>query len=129
MTAAGVLALAVALLAEAPVLARAAGAAETYGIPGSERYFRVDWDVHSGGRRGRSIRGYVNNDSGTHAGSIRVAVDALDASGQVTGTAVHQVLGIAPPFSRLYFELPASGGADRYRVRVLSWDWVGRGGA
>jgi hypothetical protein len=128
-TAAGVLGLAAALLAGAPVVAPSARAAETYAIPGSERYFRVEWDVHAAGRRGPSIRAYVYNDSGTHAGSIRVAVDALDAGGQVTRTTVHQVLGIAPPFNRLYVELPASGGADRYRVRVLSWDWVGRGGS
>jgi hypothetical protein len=100
---------------------------QPYGIAGAERYFRVEWDAAQDRRGGTVIRGYLYNDGGMPAANVRLAVDEVDASGQVTTTTVHTLTTVAPPSTRVYFDVRPPGRAASYRVRVLWWDWL-RGG-
>lgn len=101
-------------------------AAQSWTTP--DRGFRIDWEAaHT--RRGHVIRGYVYNDSGYTAANIRLLIEALDAGGQVATTTVGYLPGTAPPFDRLYFEVPLKAPAASYRVRVGSWEPAARGGA
>jgi hypothetical protein len=83
-------------------------------------------------RRGRPVvSGYVYNQrSGSYAVSVRLRVDALDGSGQVTGSTVGYVLGEVPPSNRSYFEIKAPAKAASYRVTIESFAWraYGAGG-
>ena len=102
-------------------------AAQSFAIQGVERYIRVEWET-SQGRRGPVVAGYVYNLYGQTADRVRLAIESLDASGQVTGTTYAHILGQVPVGGRSYFEVPAPTSSS-YRVRVLSFEPVGRGGA
>ena len=114
-----------ALFALLLLLAPTASSAQSYAIQGTEHYFRLEWEA-STGRRGPAISGYVYNLSGTTADRMRLGIDTLDGAGQVTGSVIGYVLGTVPPGNRAYFEIPVRR-AENYRVRVLSFDPVGRG--
>ena len=101
-------------------------AAQSWTTP--DRGFRVEWEAAQA-RRGPVIRGYVHNDSGYTAANVRLLIESLDAGGQVTATTIGYLPGTAPPFDRLYFEVPLKATAPTYRVRVGSWEPIGRGGA
>ena len=101
--------------------------AQSYAILGAERHFRVEWE-NTSGRRGPVLSGYVYNVAGFTADHVRLAVESLDGAGQVTGMSIAYVPGTVPPGNRSYFEVPVRG-AGPYRVRVLSYEPVGRGGA
>jgi len=103
-----------------------AASAQNYVTQGVERYFRVEWETATG-RRGAMIAGYVYNTSGMTAERVRLAIDAVDGAGQVTGSTIGQVLGTVPPGNRAYFEIPVREASAAYRVRVLSFDPVGLG--
>jgi hypothetical protein len=83
-------------------------------------------------RRGRPVvSGYVYNQrAGSYAVSVRLRVEALDGSGQVTGSTVGYVLGEVPPSNRSYFEIKAPAKAASYRVTIESFAWraYGAGG-
>jgi hypothetical protein len=100
--------------------------AQSWAVP--DRGFRVDWESVQT-KRGLTIRGYVNNDLGYGATNIRLVIESLDASGQVAATTIGYLQGSAPPFGRLYFEVPVKAPASSYRVRIAAWDPVARGGA
>jgi hypothetical protein len=101
--------------------------AQSYAIQGVERYFRVESSVAQGGR-GPVMAGYIHNTHGHTVDRVRFVVETLDGAGQVTATTRGQVLGTIPPFDRGYFEVAVPRGGSSYRVRVLSFDPVGRGG-
>jgi hypothetical protein len=101
-------------------------AAQSWAIP--DRGFRVEWEPVET-RRGPGLRGYVHNASGYTAANVRLLIESVDAAGQVAATTVAYLPGTAPPFDRLYFEVPLKAAAASYRVRVGSWEPVGRGGA
>ena len=88
--------------------------------------------IGSEDRRGRPfVSGYVYNQrAGSYAVSVRLRVDALDGSGQVTGSTVGYVLGDVPPSNRSYFEIKAPAKAASYRVTIESFAWraYGAGG-
>jgi len=100
--------------------------AQSYAIQGVDRYLRLEWEAGQG-RRGPVVSGYVHNTYGHTADRVRLVVEGVDGAGQVTATTHVQVLGTIPPGTRGYFEVPAPRGAASYRVRVLSFDAVGRG--
>ena len=83
-------------------------------------------------RRGRPVvSGYVYNQrAGSYAVSVRLRVNALDGSGQVTGSTVGYVLGEVPPSNRSYFEIKAPAKSASYRVTIESFAWraYGAGG-
>ena len=99
-------------------------AAQNFAIQGVERYVRVEWET-SQGRRGPVVAGHVYNLYGQTADRVRLAIETVDGSGQVTGTTYVHILGQVPSGGRSYFEVPAP--ASSYRVRVLSFEPVGRG--
>ena len=115
------------VLAALMMTAPAAVQAQSYAIEGVERYLRVESSTTSQTRRGPAVSGYVYNEHGQTADRVRLAVDTLDGAGQVTATKIAEVLGTVPPHNRAYFEVPVPDGAARYRVRVLSFDPIGRG--
>src|SRR5258705_199846 len=84
-----------ALFALLLLLAPTASSAQSYGIQGTERYFRLEWEA-STARRGPVISGYVYNISGTAADRMRLAIDTLDGAGQVTASVIGYVLGTVP---------------------------------
>ena len=63
-----------------------------------------------------------------HAERMRLVVEALDGAGKVTASATVWVLGGVPMGGRGYFGASVPE-APAYRVRVLSFDWTGRGGS
>ena len=110
------------LLLVAPV----AASAQSYVTQGIEHYFRLEWEA-ANGRRGPVIAGYVYNTSGMTADRVVLGIDLVDGAGHVTGTAMGRVLGTVPSGNRAYFEVPVREASAAYRVRVLSFDPVGRG--
>jgi hypothetical protein len=96
--------------------------------PGSlDRYFTIEWQTTSG-PRGPVLQGYVHNRAHMMADRMRLSIDLIDASGKVVGTHTTWVLGGVPPDNRTWFSTPVPPAA-RYHVEVLSFDWIGRGGA
>ena len=96
-------------------------------VPGSlDHYFRIEWQTTQG-RRGPVLEGYVYNHSGLMADRMRLSIERLDASGQVVGTTTTWVLGGVPPNNRAWFQTSVPPAAS-YKVEILSFDWVGRGG-
>ena len=119
MTRALRIAAALALLVS-PIVAHA----QSYRTYGSEAFFKVDWQA--GERRGRPVvSGHVVNTYGIATHYVRVLVESLDATGQVTATTIGYVSGDVLPGARMYFEVPVERTAPAYRVVVLSWDWKG----
>lgn len=100
--------------------------AQSYAMQGWERYFRIE-STSGPGRRGPVVSGYVHNIYGHTAGNVRLVIESLDGAGQVTASTIVQVLGTIGPGDRAYFETAAPREGASYRVRVLSFDPVGRG--
>ena len=99
---------------------------QIYAPESLQRYFRLEWTV-KGSAKGSLIQGYVYNQGMLRADRMTLRVDRLDSAGAVIGTSTVWVLGDVPLDGRAYFEatVPAATG---YRVQVLSFDWMGRGG-
>ena len=112
------------LITMAPVTA----SAQSYAIEGADRYLRVEAST-SEGKRGPIVAGYVYNLYGNQLDRVRLALETLDASGKPTSHTIIYVIGPIPVFGRSYFETPAPPGGATYRVRPLSFEPVGRGGA
>ena len=100
--------------------------AQSYGIQGLDRYFRVEWQEGTG-RRGPIVAGYVYSLTGTGAERMRLMIETVDGAGQVTASEIGYVLGTVPPGNRAYFEIPVRTPGP-HRVRVLSYDPAARGG-
>jgi hypothetical protein len=92
-----------------------------------DRWFQVSWDVTQG-RRGPQVEGYVYNTYGQAADRMMLVVERLDAGGQVLDCTQTWMSGTVPSNFRSYFAAPVPDASAKYRVRVLSFDWVGRGG-
>ncbi len=115
-----------AVLAILLLVAPATVTAQNWVIQGADRFFRVD-AATSQGRRGPIVSGYIYSNWGQMAGNMRLIVEGLDSGGQVTSTSTAWVIGTVPPGGRTYFEVPAPRDAASTRVRVGSYDPVGRG--
>lgn len=101
--------------------AQGAQSAPSYGIYGTDSYFKVEWQPDE--RSGKPmVSGYVANQWGLATRNVRLRVEALDAAGNVAATYIGYVNGILTPGSRSYFEVPVQAKAPSYRVTVLSFD-------
>ena len=100
--------------------------AQNYVIQGAERYFRVE-STSMPGRRGPVVSGYVYNTYGHTADRVRLIVESVDGAGQVTATTLVDVLGTIGPGDRRYFEATVPREGASYRVRIASFDPIGRG--
>ena len=96
-------------------------------LPTLESYLRLDWTVEQS-KKGPRISGYAYNERDMWASSIQLLVEALDASGQVTGSTSASLYGSVPPRNRTSFEVPAPPAGSSYRVTVRSVEWRGYGG-
>ena len=106
------------LLAIAP----ASAWSQTYRVYGAERYFTLTWEP--GTYHGRpTVAGYVTNEWGIAAANVRLLIEMLDSSGQVTESVIGYVHGFVLPGTHVYFEVFVPTNAPAYRVAVLSWDW------
>ena len=94
---------------------------QSYGIYGTENFFKLEWQPDE--RRGRPVvTGYVTNQWGISVNNVRMRVEALDTAGGVTATYIGYVFGDVTPGTRAYFEVPVPQKAANYRVSVLSYD-------
>lgn len=123
-------ALATLLLCSAFGLVGGPADAQVSGRP-ADQDLRLEWTATED-RRGRPIvSGYVYNQrAGLYATSMRLQVEALDASGQAVGSTTGFVFGDVPPSDRSYFEIKAPARAASYRVTILTFTWraYGAGG-
>jgi len=101
--------------------------ADNYAPQSLERIFRIEFEVRADPQR-PTISGYVYNlEGGYIADRMTLLIERLDASGRVIGSSTTWVLGGVPPGNRSYFSTRVEPAAS-YRVRVNSFDWIGRGG-
>lgn len=108
------------------LLASTAVAGPNY-APGSlDHYFTLEWKPATAAR-GPVVEGFIYNRSGLIADRMRLSIDQLDAAGKVVGTTTTWVMGTVPSNNRAWFQAPVPAAAN-YRVEILSFDWLGRGG-
>jgi hypothetical protein len=109
------------------LLTASSSAAAVYSQETLDQRFRIEFEVTPGQSRS-VLSGYVYGlYSGLSASHMQLAIERLDAAGQVIGTSTTWVLGDVPPNNRAYFTTRVEPAAS-YRVRILSFDWVGRTG-
>lgn len=101
--------------------------AQLYAPESLDRYFRLEWQA-THDKKGPAIEGYVYNQGAQHADRMRLVIERLDGAGKIAGSSSVWVLGTVPMGGRAYFHASVPEAAS-YRVRVLSFDWTGRGGA
>lgn len=99
---------------------------QRYAFAGGERDFRVEWEQRQT-RAGPAIAGYVYNDAGTAASSVRMLVEGLDGTGHTINATISYVIGTVPALGRAYFEARVPS-AVSYRVSISSFDWIKGGG-
>lgn len=114
------------LLLAVLLLGSVSAGAQNWAIQGADSHFRVEASPGQG-RRGPVVSGYVYNLNGMTADRVWLVVEALDGAGQVTASSRALVVGTIPNGGRSYFEAPAPAGGSTYRVRVTSYEWIGRG--
>ena len=116
------------VLALAIALVVSAGWAQGFGSPAPERYFRVEAEGGQGQSGRPAVRGYIYNDNPQAAGRVQVAVESLDAAGQVVNRSVLPLDGVVPAFNRLYFDIRVPTTGASYRVSVYYYEWLKGGG-
>jgi len=104
-----------------------AGVAAVFSEQTLDQRFRIEYQVTPDQSK-PVLDGYIYNVySGLSAAHMQLAIERLDASGNVIGTTTTWVLGDVPPNNRAYFTTRVEPAAS-YRVRILSFDWIGRTG-
>ena len=93
-------------------------------MPGSERFFRINWEARPERGDTRRLSGYVENTYGEAAARVQLLGQALDTSGAVVGQRLQWVHGAIPGFGRVYYEIPGMPVADNYRVTVWAFDRI-----
>jgi hypothetical protein len=86
--------------------------------------FRVELQEAANTPRGPAVEGYLYNHLSSRIGNVRLRVQSLDATGNVTGEAAGWVLGDAPAGGRAYFFVPISERGATYRGTVDSFDRI-----
>ena len=102
----------------------APSATVTTAMPGSERFFRIDWEAAPDRADTRRLRGYVENTYGEAVARVQLLGQALDTSGAVVGQRLQWVHGAIPGFGRVYYEIPGMPAADNYRVTVWAYERI-----
>ena len=96
---------------------------QSYGIYGTDSYFKLEWQPDE--RRGKPlVSGYVTNQWGISVNRVRLRVEALDAAGNVVATYIGYVAGEVTPGAHVYFEVFVQQKTQNYRVSVLSFNPV-----
>jgi hypothetical protein len=114
-------------LAAILLTASVGAAAVSYSQESLDQRFKIEFQVTPGQSR-PELSGYVYGQySGISVEHMQLEIERLDANGQVIGRSTTWVLGEIPPGNRAYFTTRVEPAAS-YRVRVLSFDWIGRTG-
>jgi len=114
------------VLATVVSIATGSATAANYTQETLDRYLRIEYEVEPSEAQ-PVVSGYVYNmHPGLPADRMQLAIDALDASGNVVSTSSTWILGGVPVGNRGYFSVPVVPAAS-YRVQVLFLDW-GKGG-
>jgi hypothetical protein len=92
-------------------------------MAGWEHHFRIDWTAAEQSSHTRQVSGYVYNQNGEFATSLRVLAQAIDTTGTVVGQRIAYVPGGVGGFGRAYFVVPNLPVADNYRVSVWDYTW------
>lgn len=92
-------------------------------MSGWEHHFRIDWTAAEQSPNTRQVSGYVYNQNGEFATSLRVLAQAVDTTGAVVGQRIAYVPGGVGGFGRVYFVVPNLPVADNYRVSVWDYTW------
>jgi hypothetical protein len=92
-------------------------------MSGWEHHFSIDWTAADQARNSPKVTGYVYNQNGEFATSLRVLAQAVDATGTVVGQRIAYVPGGVGGFGRAYFIVPDLPVADNYRVSVWDYTW------
>ena len=92
-------------------------------MSGWEHHFKIDWTTADQGPNTRKVSGYVYNQNGESATSLRVLAQAVDATGTVVGQRIAFVPGGVGGFGRAYFIVSNLPVADNYRVSVWDYTW------
>jgi hypothetical protein len=120
--------LAIGFAVAATLLAAGTGDAQQFLVPNTDRYFKVEWDVTYNPARGAIVSGYVHNSYGLAADKVRLLIEAVDDRGEVVATTIGYVLGAIPAGDRRYFQETVPRTVATYRVRVVLYEWMDRGG-
>jgi hypothetical protein len=100
-----------------------APAAPISGPSGANQFLRFEYEIGKD-RKGRpEIEGYLYNDYMRAAINVRLVVETLDASGQVTDSALAYIPGLVPLLTRTYFVVPIKHPGASYRLRVVNYEW------
>ena len=108
------------------LLTSTALAGPTYAPETLDYYFRLEWQVVESGR-GPVLEGFVYNKSNMGTDRMLLRIDELGATGNVVGSKTTWVLGGVPANNRTWFQARVPQAA-KYRVEIVAFDWVGRGG-
>jgi hypothetical protein len=100
----------------------------SYAPQSLDEWFRSSSEVIQG-RYGPQVEGYIYNNSFGGAEQLLVGVEQLSPSGQAGGCVMVWVSGVVQPRDRVYFVAPVPDASATYRVRILSFNWVNKGGA
>ncbi len=92
-------------------------------MSGWEHHFKIDWTAAEQGPNARQVSGYVYNQNGEFATSLRVLAQAVDSTGNVVGQRIGYVPGGVGGFGRAYFVVSNLPVADSYRVSVWDYTW------
>jgi hypothetical protein len=89
--------------------------------PRAERRLQLDWQA-TRDERGAIVRGQLLNPYGFPARNIHLLVEGLDAAGEVVTRTAWPVPRIVRSGERATFDIPVPAGAERYRVKVVTFD-------
>jgi hypothetical protein len=92
-------------------------------MSGWEHHFKIDWTAAEQGPNARQVSGYVYNQNGEFATSLRVLAQAVDSTGALVGQRIGYVPGGVGGFGRAYFVVSNLPVADSYRVSVWDYTW------
>ena len=90
-------------------------------MAGWERHFTIDWTVEPEQGGARRVSGFVTNQHGEYAESVRLLAQALDSSGGVVGQQIVWLPRLNGS-QRAYFEIGQLPPAAQYRVTV--WEYT-----
>jgi hypothetical protein len=96
--------------------------------PRPARQFHVDWEAVKD-ERGAVVRGHLLNPYGFPARNVHLLVEGVDAGGRVVTRTAWPMPAIIRSGERAAFDIPVPDGAERYRVKVVTFDlFLPRGG-
>jgi len=98
----------------------------TPAVVGGEQVFKVDWTP--GERHGVPVvTGQLTNTFGMTATNVRLLVESLDTTGQVTASTIGYVSQPLSEGQIIAFDVPVPTRAPNYRVSIFQYEWIQAG--